>query len=278
MNVAMSRDKIIPKTVRPWYLTILNTFIRFGRLIIVLVIAYVVYATLLDTIFTRELHLFTYLAFWLFTAYIVLPRFNRWISKLYLPDYFIGRARTGDGLLGDPINLALDGKKGDIIKTMQEAGWTRAESLTLQSSTKMIYTSMLKKTYPDAPVSPLYLFGNVQDLAFQKEVNSNPRKRHHIRFWKTPVGWYLPGGHKAGWLGAATYDKHVGISLFTGQITHKIDADVDKERDFVLKTLENNNRVVDVGVIKHFTTSYHGRNGGGDMIETDGSLPFVKIG
>ena len=31
---------------------------------------------------------------------------------IYVPGYFIGRARTSDGLLGDPINLALRGDGG----------------------------------------------------------------------------------------------------------------------------------------------------------------------
>lgn len=48
----------------------------------------------------------------------------------------------------------------------------------------------------------------------------------------------MPGGKTADWLGAATYDKHVGLSLFTGQITHKIDANVDHERDFVIDCLK----------------------------------------
>ena len=49
-----------------------------------------------------------FVVFWLVLAYLVLPRLHR-ILTIYVPDYFIGRARTSDGLLGDPVNLALDG-------------------------------------------------------------------------------------------------------------------------------------------------------------------------
>ena len=47
------------------------------------------------------------LVFWVLVAYLALPRIHRILTAIYLPDYFIGRARTADGLLGDPVNLAL---------------------------------------------------------------------------------------------------------------------------------------------------------------------------
>jgi len=32
-----------------------------------------------------------------------------------------------------------------------------------------------------------------------------------------------------------------------------------------------------VHVVRHFSTGYHSRNGGGDAIETDGDLPIVHL-
>ncbi len=217
------------------------------------------------------------LLLWLFSAYLVLPRVHRQLSTLYLPNYFIGRVRTGDGLLGDPVNLAINGTKQQLISAMRQAGWNRADELNLKSSIKMTISSIRKTSYPTAPVSSLFLFHDKQDLAFQQQVDGNPRKRHHVRFWKTPPGWWLPGGHKAAWLGAATFDKHVGLSLFTGQITHKIDERIDMERDFVVKSLVDAGIAEDTQVVEHFVSGYHSRNGGGDRIMTDGSLPFITL-
>jgi len=76
-------------------------------------------------------------------------------------------------------------------------------------------------------------------------------------------------------LGAATFDKNVGLSLFTGQVTHKIDSNVDTERDFVVGGLKK--ATTEVHWVKHFTSSYHSRNGGGDIIHTDGALPFIRL-
>jgi len=49
------------------------------------------------------------LVFWVLVAYLVLPRLHRILTRIYLPDYFIGRTRTADGLLGEAVNLGLLG-------------------------------------------------------------------------------------------------------------------------------------------------------------------------
>lgn len=250
---------------------------HFIKFIITIFLAIMIYQVLFATIFTKQLHFFFYIFFWLFSAYVVLPWLNRQLTRLYVPNYFIGRTQTSDGLLGDPINLAFNGKKKDIIEAFQQAGWHQAEPLNLTSSIKMATSSILGDSYPTAPVSPLFLFHRQQTLAFEREINNNPRKRHHIRLWKTPTDWHLPGGKQVGWLAAATYDRNIGLSLFTGQITHKIAENTDQERDFVIETLKKGHYLSGIETIEHFTSSYHSRNGGGDRIETDGALPFIDI-
>ena len=69
--------------------------------------------------------------FWALLAYLVLPRLHRILTTVYVPDYFIGRARTSDGLLGDPVNLALLGEAAQMHAAMRAAGWTRADEVTL---------------------------------------------------------------------------------------------------------------------------------------------------
>jgi hypothetical protein len=260
-----------------WYANHLNNTIRLLGFIALIIVAVIVYKYLLADIITGRSHFFAYIVLWLFTTYIVLPRVNRAVAKIYLPNYFFGRTQTNDGLLGDPINLAFNGDRERLKAAMRLAGWYEAEPLSLKSSLKISYASIKNVKYPTAPVSSLFVFGHRQSFAFEKEVHNSPRKRHHIRFWKTPDRWWLPGGYKADWLAAATFDKHVGLSLFTGQITHKIDANVDIERDFVIDSLKHVKAISDEHIVKHFTSSYHSRNGGGDMIHTDGALPFITI-
>ena len=216
-------------------------------------------------------------AFWILFTYLLLPRLHRILTFIYVPGYFIGRTRTGDGLLGDPVNLALLGHESQIHRSMSDAGWIRADDLDLAAGRRMVTATLTRRSYPNAPVSPLLLFDRQQDFAYQQEVGGSTSQRHHVRFWRCPEDWMLPGGYAVDWLAAGTYDRSVGFSLFTFQITHKIEANTDIERDFVVQTVTAANPDASVRMIKDFSTGYHSRNGGGDLIQTDGDLPILDL-
>ena len=218
------------------------------------------------------------LPFWLVVTYLTLPRIHRVLTWVYVPGYFIGRTRTSDGLLGDPVNLALRGSEAQVHAAMTAAGWTRADDLSFATGLRLVSSTLRRESYPAAPVSPLSLFDRPQDFAYQQEVAGSPSKRHHVRFWRCPDGWFLPGGTAVDWLAAGTYDRSVGLSLFTLQITHKVEADTDVERDFIVSTITQARPGTRVEVISHFSSGFHARNGGGDRIETDGDLPVVEVG
>ena len=215
--------------------------------------------------------------FWAVLAYLAIPRVHQVLTWLYVPDYFIGRTRTPDGLLGDPVNLAVHGDEDDIHAAMRAAGWVRADAITPRSALRIVVSSLLRRSYPAAPVSTLVLFGRGQDFAYQKEVEGNPSQRHHVRFWHTPAGWVLPGGRSVDWLAGATYDRSVGLSALTFQVTHKIDADIDIERNFVVDDVRWANARAGLRVWPDFFTAYHDKNGGGDRVETDGDLYVLDL-
>lgn len=253
---------------------------RLGLILLTITIVVFVlgaYRELVPNVWYRR-HLATSLiALWIMSAYLVLPRVHRILSRIYLPAYFVGRTRTVDGLLGDPVNLAINGSKRALINSMEEAGWEQADKRTIKTSVRIFVSALIGRSYPNAPVSDLYVFGKRQDLVFQIEHDGNPRKRHHVRFWRVPRSWHLPGGYKVDWVGAATYDDSVGISLFTWQITHSIDANVDQERDFLISTLQNANKLRSNTRVEHYFVSYKSRNGGGHHIVTDGSLVIADL-
>jgi hypothetical protein len=215
--------------------------------------------------------------FWVLLTYLLLPRLHRILTRVYVPGYFIGRARTSDGLLGDPINLGLRGHEAQVHAAMTRAGWIRADDLSLASGRRIFTSTLTRRSYAEAPVSPLHLFDRQQDFAYQQEVAGSPSKRHHVRFWRCPEGWLLPGGYSVDWLAAGTYDKSVGLSLFTLQVTHKIEENTDIERDYIVETVQAASPEIAVEVIKDFSTGYHSRNGGGDLIITDGDLPIIDV-
>ncbi|WP_182141064.1 LssY C-terminal domain-containing protein [Schaalia sp. JY-X169] len=214
---------------------------------------------------------------WAVIAYVFLPRLYKLMTAVFLPDYFIGRARTSSGLLGDVVNMAWDGPEDNIHSAMQAAGWTLATPITLGSALGIIRSVLTRSPDPDAPISPLFLFGRKQDFAYQKEVGGSANQRHHIRFWKCPPHWPLPGGTEVDWLAGAAFDTGVRLSSFTLQVTHAISGDIDKERDFTISSLKGVDPGLKVTWIEKFSTAFHARNGGGDMVHTDGNLPIVDV-
>ncbi|MGH3367032.1 MAG: LssY C-terminal domain-containing protein [Nocardioidaceae bacterium] len=242
-----------------------------------LISGWAVYEFLIVPIIDDDDRIGAFLVLWIVIAYVVLPRVQRVMAKIYVPDYFVGRARTGEGLLGDPVNLAVLGSQAALVQAMSDAGWTRADELTLRSSLRLVRATILQRPYAGAPVSSLFLFTRKQDFAFEQEIPGKPSRRHHVRFWKCPDGWYLPGGLLVDWVGAGTYDRSVGFSLYTLQITHKIGENTDDERDHVLHTMQQAGAVESVHWVENYFSGYHSHNGGGDAISTDGDLPVVRL-
>ena len=181
---------------------------------------------------------------------------------------------TANGIHGDPLNLALVATEEEVQRAMLAAKWLPADPITLKSSLKIATGTLLHRSYADAPVSNLYLWGRKQDLAFEQPYGKNPRRRHHVRFWRSEK---LDDDARPRWFGAATFDTKVGFSHTTGQITHHIDADVDAERDKLLADLNQTPLLAAVRWIEGFQEKLAGKNGGGDPYHTDGRLPVVIV-
>ncbi len=90
------------------------------------------------------------LIFWIMLTYIAIPRLHSFFANMYLPDYFLARTKTGDGILGDPINLGVLGSEEDIHGAMHRAGWTKADPITLRSSLGIILSTIKHTTIPCA--------------------------------------------------------------------------------------------------------------------------------
>ena len=182
--------------------------------------------------------------------------------------------RTAQDIPGDPINVGLIGDQKDVVCSMHAAGWFPADPITVKSSIEIIGSVLLDRPYRDAPVSNLYYLGRREDLAFEKPVGRSADRRNHVRFWKV-----LDEGQEKRpvWLGAATMDRGVGVSHYTGAITHHIDGDIDLERKALAGDLETAGMATAKYQVTGIGPTLAARNGGGDLYYTDGEVWILRL-
>ena len=211
---------------------------------------------------------------YLAAAYVILPAL--WSHHEHEP----GLAslpmvtRTGSGIPGDALNVGLVGSKEDILRAMHPAGWFPADPITLRSSIEIVGSVVLDRPYHDAPVSPLYYEGEKEQLAFEKPDGRSADKRHHVRFWLV-----LEKGTdgRPVWLGSVTFDRGVGLSHDTGQVTHHIGPDIDAERDLLAHDLAAAGIVEASYWVTGVGATVFARNGGGDPYFTDGEIAVSRL-
>jgi hypothetical protein len=207
-------------------------------------------------------------------AYLVLPTF--WTHYEHQKDLAMLPmvTRTAQGIPGDPINVGLIGDKLDVLCAMQAAGWYPADPVTLRSSIQIAGSVLLDRPYRGAPVSNLFYLTRREDFAFEKPDGNSADRRHHVRFWKV-----LDEGQEKRpvWLGDATFDRGVGVSRYTGAITHHIDADIDTERSLLATDLETAGMVDAKYQVTGIGLTIAGRNGGGDLYYTDGEVWILRL-
>ena len=207
-------------------------------------------------------------------AYVVLPAL--WTHHEHEP----GLAslpmvtRTSTGIPGDALNVGLVGSRNDVLRAMQAAGWFPADPVTWRTSVEIIGSVVLDRPYHDAPVSPLYYQGKKEQFAFEKPDGISADRRHHVRFWLV-LAQGTDG--RPVWLGAATYDRGIGLSRYTGQVTHHIAPDIDAERDLLMRDLSAAGMVDALFKISGIGPTLFGRNGGGDPYYTDGEIDVASL-
>jgi len=211
---------------------------------------------------------------YLMLAYLVLP--GLWTHHEHEP----GLAtlpmvtRTSAGIPGDALNVGLVGSKEDITRAMHSAEWFPADPITLRTSIDIVGSVVLDRPYHDAPVSPLYYDGKKEQLAFEKPDGGSADQRHHVRLWLV-----LQRGTdgRPVWLGSITFDRGVGLSHDTGQVTHHIGPNIDAERDLLMRDLRAAGMVETFFQISGIGPTLRARNGEGDTYYTDGEIDVARL-
>lgn len=157
------------------------------------------------------------------------------------------RIADKDGKPGDMVNFLILGSEDAMKNIFTAAGWVKVDADAKDSFLHGLIESLSKESYLTMPMSQLYLFGRPQDYGW---AHAEPLKvvstRNHLRVWKAP---FQVNGETV-WIGAATHDIGFERDQRNNNVTHKIDPDIDLERDYVEKTLLSTGLVAEVS---HFT-------------------------
>ena len=144
--------------------------------------------------------------------------------------------RVGDkeGNPGDMVNFLIIGDEDAMKKVFTNAGWVHVDADVKATILAGALASFQKESYLTMPMSILYLFDKPQDYGWaHAEPITVVASRNHLRVWKAP---FTVNGQML-WVGAATHDIGFEKDQRNNGLTHKIDPDIDLERDYVQKTL-----------------------------------------
>jgi undecaprenyl-diphosphatase len=171
-----------------------------------------------------------------------------------------------DGTRMEPISLIFVGTRHDLVRGFKTAGWSVAEKPSASSIVRLAWSAVLNRPYPTAPVTPTFLSGSVQDLAFEKpEGAATARRRHHNRFWMT--GLRVNGVPV--WVATASLDTGLELGKTIPLPTHHIDPNIDAEMLYVADDLAKTGLVAPTETVR-VTRPSRGTDAQGDPWYTRG--------
>ena len=176
---------------------------------------------------------------------------------------------------GDLVNFLIIGSQDSMEKAFTTAGWVKVDANVTDTILHGLIESMSKESYLTMPMSPLYLFGRPQDYGWaHAEPISVVASRNHLRIWKAP---FDVNGQML-WVGAATHDVGFEKDQRNNGVTHRIDPNVDLERDYVEKTLTSTGLVDEITHILPANPMQEARTATGGSFHSNGQVLVLKLG
>jgi LssY C-terminus len=175
----------------------------------------------------------------------------------------------------DMVNFLIIGSQDAMEKVFTTAGWVKVDANVKDTLLHGFLESISKESYLTMPISPLYLFGRQQDYGWaHAEPISVVASRNHLRIWKAP---FEVNGRTL-WVGAATHDVGFEKDQRNNGITHKIDPNVDLERDYVEKTLTSTGLVAEVTHVLPANPMQEAKTATGASFHSNGQVFVLKLG
>ena len=172
----------------------------------------------------------------------------------------------------DLVNLMFVGSHDQIAAAFESAGWTETKPPSAKSIFAGIRAVSESRGFGGAPMSSMLLDNAAPDMAWQKGLN-DMSKRHHIRIWKRPETWE---GQEV-WMGAATRDVDFAYFRPGGAFTHRIESNIDDERDKIAHDLQFTSCTDMVDWWQRADAVRNTRNATGDLMYSDGRLAVIRL-
>jgi nitrate reductase gamma subunit len=225
-------------------------------------------------------------------AYVLIPAIIRLVRVVVPADHLPLYCVTPDGFASDPINIGIIGTREQLVTAMEQIGWHEAAAHNVRNTLREALSTVYGWSYPNAPMSHLYLFGRHQDIGFSIPIEDQQGARHHVRFWGATyeesqrlsarsIHWHNRQAHVRAdrllWVGSASRDVGIAYIRHNFQLTHMIDPDTDSERRLIADQLHQANLATGGQTIK-LGAPYRLKNRAlRGYLQSDGQMRVLKL-
>jgi hypothetical protein len=184
------------------------------------------------------------------------------------------RVADAAGNPGDRTNFIIVGSEEQMRSALEAAGWVKVDSSVSDSVLRGVLATLSHQAYVTVPMSPLMLYGRIQDYGFaQADPVRVVTSRHHFRIWKAP---FTLGGRTV-WVGAGTHDIGLEPDQRNGKLTHKIDPQTDLERDYIGQSLKDTGQVAKVDYMTTANPVKEAKTATGGGFSSDGRTVIIYL-
>jgi hypothetical protein len=176
------------------------------------------------------------------------------------------------GRPSDLVNLMFVGSREQISAAFRAAGWVEAAPCNMRSRLKGVRAYVEGRSSASFPMSALLLNDAEADMSWQKDLN-DMSKRHHIRIWKQAQMW---DGQEV-WAAAGTRDIDFAYMHHGKAMTHRIEGNIDQERDKIAYDLAYTSYVDALDWETRSSLPGLTRNGTGDLMSTDRRIAILRL-
>jgi LssY C-terminus len=181
------------------------------------------------------------------------------------------RSLDRDGREGDMLNLMFAANENDLQNAFSRGGWLKVEKSKPQIIWHLLWQ---RKHYAKLPMYRLYVFGRAPDFSYAlPDPKSIVARRHHLRIWRTDRT--LNGTPL--WVAAATHDVAIEFVKRTFHFSHRIDPNVDAERDFIAANLSETRQLSHEEYLECREPVFEAETTNGQAYHSDGKMLLLEL-